>query len=118
MTPESHKPKRIKYLCYRQQHKTRYLDRMTRVFWLAVAAAFTLTASAIAQVPTGTIAGRVTSADGVPLAGVAVSVSGPNLQGVRTAVTSDTGDYLLPLLPPGEYVLVFEISSFEPVRHH
>ena len=30
----------------------------------------------------------------------------PMLQGTRTAVTSESGDYLIPLLPPGTYTVV------------
>lgn len=73
-------------------------------------------APAHAQVPTGTVSGHVVSADSQALPGVMVSVTGPNLQGTRTAVTSDNGDYLVPLLPPGEYTIAFKISSFEPVK--
>ena len=35
------------------------------------------------------------------------------LQGVRTAITSDSGDYLIPLLPPGTYSVSFELSGFQ-----
>src|SRR5689334_2158578 len=73
-------------------------------------------APALAQAPTATISGHVISADGLPLPGVTVSVIGPNLQGVRTAVTTANGDYIIPLLPPGEYAVTFEIGSFEPVK--
>lgn len=69
-----------------------------------------------AQAPTGTISGRVVSADGLALPGVTVSVTSPNLQGVRTAVTSANGDYLLPLLPPGDYTIAFEIGNFQTVK--
>jgi sarcosine oxidase gamma subunit len=72
--------------------------------------------TASAQAPTGTISGHVISADGEPLPGVTVSAAGANLQGSRTTVTSANGDYLLPLLPPGEYTITFEIGNFEPVR--
>jgi len=73
-------------------------------------------APALAQAPTATISGHVLSADGQPLPGVTVSVASPNLQGIRTAITTANGDYIIPLLPPGEYALTFEIGSFEPVK--
>ncbi len=63
--------------------------------------------------PTATLAGRATNA-GQPLPGVSVTVSSPNLQGTRTTVTSINGDYVFTALPPGEYTVRFEISSFEP----
>ena len=49
---------------------------------------------------------------GLPVAGATVTVQSPSLQGTRTTRTSENGDYNLPLLPPGEYSLVFELSRF------
>jgi len=69
-----------------------------------------------AQAPTGTISGHVVSADHLPLPGVRVSVMGSGLQGTRTATTSESGDYLVPLLPPGDYTVSFEIGAFQTVR--
>jgi hypothetical protein len=68
---------------------------------------------AAAQVPTGTISGRVTSSDGLPLPGVTVTATSPNLQGERTVVTTGNGDFVLPLLPPGDYAVKFELSGFQ-----
>ena len=65
--------------------------------------------------PTGTISGRVNSDTGV-LPGVTVTVTSPALQGSRTAVTSDNGDFILPLLPPGTYTVVFEMQGFRTVN--
>ena len=69
-----------------------------------------------AQAPTGTISGHVVSADGQPLPGVSVSVMGPYLQGTRTTTTGVNGDYIVPLLPPGDYTVSFEIGDFQTVR--
>ena len=44
-----------------------------------------------------------------------VSVASPNLQGTRTAVTAENGDYVLTLLPSGTYSVTFELSGFERV---
>ena len=73
-------------------------------------------ASALAQAPTGAISGHIVSVDGQPLPGVLVSVTGAALQGTRTATSSGNGDYLIPLLPPGDYKISFEIGDFQPVR--
>src|SRR5262245_54995710 len=73
-------------------------------------------AMASAQVPTGTISGRVTDSSGGVLPGVTVTASSPNLQGPREAVTSASGDYALPLLPPGAYTLEFSLTGFQTVR--
>jgi len=66
----------------------------------------------LAQIPTGTVSGKVTSAEGEALPGVTVTVSSPNLQGTRDAVTSETGEYNIPLLPPGDYEVSFELEGF------
>ena len=50
---------------------------------------------AYAQSTTGTIRGHVNDSQGLPLPGVTVSVASPNLQGIRTAVTAENGDYVL-----------------------
>ena len=71
---------------------------------------------ASAQAPTGNISGRVFSSDGQPLPGVTISVTSPNLQGARTAVSSETGDYLIALLPPGTYTVTFELDGFQAVN--
>ena len=42
-----------------------------------------------------------------------VSVESPNLQGIASFVTSENGDYIVGLLPPGVYTLTFELSGFE-----
>lgn len=63
--------------------------------------------------PTGTLTGRVTDPGGLILPGVTVTVSSSALQGTRTAVTSEHGDYIIPFLPAGEYTVLFELASFE-----
>ena len=73
-------------------------------------------APAHGQATTGSISGRVTSSDGQPLPGVTVVVTSPMLQGTRTAVTSESGDYLIPLLPPGTYTVLFELDGFQSVQ--
>ena len=66
------------------------------------------------SIPFSTLTGRVTAGDeGMP--GVTVTVSSPNLQGTRTAVTSDGGNYIFPLLPPGEYRVQYELSGMQTV---
>ena len=71
---------------------------------------------ATAQVPTGTISGRVVSSDDAPLPGATVTVTSPSLQGERTVVTTENGDYVIPLLPPGDYTLAFELSGFQTLK--
>lgn len=85
----------------------------SRAMVLSLGFALLLTAiPVLAQIPTGTVSGRVTSAEGEALPGVTVTVTSPSLQGVRNAVTSETGEYNIPLLPPGEYEVSFELEGF------
>ncbi len=67
--------------------------------------------------PTGTLSGRVTDPEALPLPGVTVTAASPVLQGVRTAVTSGNGDYIIPFLPAGEYAVTFELEGFSTVKH-
>ncbi len=62
--------------------------------------------------PTGAIRGAVTDPDGLALPGVTVTVASPALQGARTVVTSANGDFIIPFLPPGEYIVTFELQGF------
>ena len=87
-----------------------------RCIWLA-AAVMLMTGTAFGQGnPTGTISGRVLAADGAALPGVTVVAESTSLQGVRTVVTSDAGDYLLPQLPPGDYTLTFSLDGFRTIK--
>src|SRR5688572_5745377 len=69
--------------------------------------------SVLGQATTGSISGRVLSPDRQPLPGVTVVVTSPMLQGAREAVTSETGDYLIALLPPGVYTVSFQLEGFQ-----
>jgi hypothetical protein len=48
--------------------------------------------------------------------GATVTIQSPNLQGTRTAVTSENGDFLLPALPPGSYTITVELSGFATTK--
>jgi carboxypeptidase family protein len=85
--------------------------------WSVVALMLIMTASlANAQSTTGTISGRVIDAQQLPVPGVTVNAESPNLQGIRTAVTSENGDYIITLLPSGLYKISFELSGFTRVE--
>ena len=66
------------------------------------------------SIPTATLSGKVT-ADGAALPGVTVSVASPQLQGTRTTETTGAGDYILPLLPAGNYTITYELSGMQKV---
>jgi hypothetical protein len=69
-----------------------------------------------AQSTTGTISGHVSDSQGLALPGVTVNVASPNLQGIRSTVTSEIGDYVVALLPPGNYTLTFDLSGFQKME--
>ena len=88
------------------------------MFRTLIAAALLLaTASGLhAQTPTGSITGRVTDGSNLPVPGATVTITSPNLQGTRTAVTSANGDYIFPSLPPGPYTVTVELSGFATTK--
>ncbi|HEX6641013.1 MAG TPA: carboxypeptidase-like regulatory domain-containing protein, partial [Thermoanaerobaculia bacterium] len=62
----------------------------------------------------GSLIGTATT-EGNALPGVTVTIQSPALQGVRTAVTGETGGYSFPALPPGDYSVKFELSGLQTV---
>ncbi len=66
--------------------------------------------------PTGTISGQVVDPSDLPMPDVNIRVASPVLQGVRTAMTSANGDFILPFLPAGEYTITFERQGFSRVQ--
>ena len=88
----------------------------SRAWFLALAVLAAAIAGFSQGNPTGTISGHVVDPSSLAMPGVAVTVSSPVLQGVRTAVTSANGDYIVPFLPPGEYAVKFEREGFAPME--
>jgi hypothetical protein len=71
-----------------------------------------LAGSVFAQgVQTATLEGTVTGTDGSPMPGVTVTVTSPTLMGERTAISTGSGDYVLPGLPPGDYRIRFSLEG-------
>ena len=71
-----------------------------------------LASSAWAQRTTGEIIGKVTDGSGAVLPGVTVTLRGAGVAGAPSAVTSETGVYRFPVLPPGTYDLEFTLAGF------
>ncbi len=65
---------------------------------------------------TGTIQGRVSDTQGAVLPGVTVTATSPALIGQQTTVTSETGNYRFPAVPPGTYTLTFELPGFNTLN--
>jgi hypothetical protein len=65
---------------------------------------------------TGTIQGRITDAQGAVLPGVAVTATSPSMLGQQTTVSSETGNYRFPAVPPGTYTLTYELGGFNTLK--
>ncbi len=65
---------------------------------------------------TGTIQGRVTDAQGAVLPGVTVTAASPSMIGQQTTVSSETGNYRFPAVPPGVYTVTYELAGFNTLR--
>jgi hypothetical protein len=75
-------------------------------FW-----ALTSTA-ALAQTPTGQISGRVTDTSGAVLPGVDVTFTQTDTGLVRSVVTNESGQYVVPSLPIGPYRVEVALQGF------
>ncbi len=76
-----------------------------RSFRILVAVTLLIAASVAFAGETGSISGKVTDANGGPLPGVMVKVSGPQLPAGRSFVTGATGAYNFQRLIPGKYTV-------------
>jgi hypothetical protein len=65
---------------------------------------------------TGTIQGRVVDAQGAVLPGVTVTATSSALLGSQSTVTSETGNYRFPAVPPGTYTVTYDLVGFNPVK--
>jgi hypothetical protein len=68
---------------------------------------------AFAQTPTATVTGQVRDASGAAVPGVRVSARNVQTNIEREAVTSENGDYTIPLLNIGEYQVSVEKQGFK-----
>jgi hypothetical protein len=73
-------------------------------------------APAAAQRTTGEIIGKVTDDSGGILPGVTVTLKGAGVPGTPTVVTSETGTYRFPLLPPGTYDVEYVLTGFTTLK--
>ncbi|MGZ4777561.1 MAG: TonB-dependent receptor [Thermoanaerobaculia bacterium] len=68
------------------------------------------------QSSNGSISGNATDDSGAATPGVTVTVTNLATGATRTTVTTTTGHYDLPLLPPGNYSVTAELAGFQPVK--
>jgi len=90
------------------------MNRLCAVLVLLLVVA--VAAPAAAQRTTGEIFGKVVDESGNILPGVTVTLRGAGVAGAPTAVTSETGTYRFPVLPPGTYSLEYTLPGFATLR--
>jgi hypothetical protein len=86
----------------------RSLSALVVAVWLAIG----VSAPAHAQSTLATLTGTVVDQSGAVLPGVAVTVANLTTGVVRTATTTATGEYQLPNLDAGSYLVTFQLSGF------
>ena len=94
--------------------------RMTRLltFASAVLAAFvSMTSTSSAQTATGQITGTVRDATGAVMPGVKVVVTNEQTGLTRQTISGANGEYVIPLLPVGVYVVTGEQTGFKTAIH-
>jgi len=80
---------------------------------LSIFVLFGTASLAFGQSTTATLSGSVKDPSGAVLPGVEVGVSNVQTGQRRGTVTDDSGNYLVPLLPVGEYEISFELPGFQ-----
>jgi outer membrane receptor protein involved in Fe transport len=93
---------------------------MCRRFALAFVVLVVTAAAAFAQATTsgtGAMNGRVVDDTQAVMPGVTVTITSPSMMGARTAVTDAEGQYRFTAVPPGDYVVQFELAGFRTVRN-
>lgn len=68
---------------------------------------------AFAGVTTGTLKGTTIDTDGLPIPGVLVSITSPNMMGTKQADSDAEGRFYFAELPPGLYDVVAEKAGFK-----
>src|ERR1700716_30280 len=68
------------------------------------------------QSSNGSISGSANDDSGGATPGVTVTVTNLATGATRTTVTTSTGHYELPLLPPGNYSVAAELAGFQTVK--
>ena len=72
-----------------------------------------LTSIAAGQSFRGTIVGTVKDPTGAVLPGVEVTITNTGTSAARSVVSNETGDYAVPLLPPGNYSVTVSLPGFK-----
>ena len=97
------------------------MKRSPAIFcFLAACAVFAagafLSAPLLAQSATGSVTGNVVDGSGAGIPGVTVSATSTETGASRSATSGTTGNFTIPLLPPGLYTVAAELSGFAPAK--
>jgi hypothetical protein len=87
--------------------------RRVALLGFVVAAVLVATVTPSAQTATGQITGSVKDTTGAVITKVKVTVTNQETGLTRSANTNDQGDYVVPLLPVGRYVVTAEQTGFK-----
>ena len=77
---------------------------------------FSLGCVLYAQRETGSIRGTVVDEEGGRLPGVAITATSPALQGTASVVSTATGEFRMPALPPGTYAITAQLQGFKTLK--
>jgi hypothetical protein len=69
-----------------------------------------------AQMITGTILGTVTDSSGAVVPDAAVTITNEGTNAAVTTHTGGSGEYVIPMLPPGQYKVDIQKTGFRPVK--
>jgi hypothetical protein len=84
-----------------------------RTFLSAMVLVLILSASILAQGPTGTLSGVVSDPTGAVMVSVGVTIKNVGTGVTRTATTDQQGRWLVPALPVGTYEVSYEVKDFK-----
>src|SRR5437867_1255264 len=92
--------------------------RKMRILAFALVALVATTATAWAQITTGSVAGTVKDAQGGVIPGATVTLKN-EAQGTKSTpvITSGTGDFVFPNIPVGTYTIEVAMPSFKLLKH-
>ncbi|MCK4556892.1 MAG: carboxypeptidase regulatory-like domain-containing protein, partial [Candidatus Aminicenantes bacterium] len=70
----------------------------------------------LSQTHAGAITGKILDEEGNPLPESFIYLTSPAMLGMRRYITSDTGNFIFPGLPPGYYEIMAEKPEYKSVR--
>ena len=88
--------------------------RQMRLTGMLSVAVLVTAIAGVAQIPTGSLNGRVTDPKSSVLVGAHVLVTSTSQGATRESVTNGSGIYVLPNLPAGEYSVKIQAAGFTP----